>query len=104
MGIENTKREVDVRQVRCDAVLLDEAGKVTHICEAVTTEFLTGVDDSQGGPVLMNIKWLQLRTGGIKQWYFCSAAHLALWLDDAGKKVLDTGVQPLGTLKTRSVT
>lgn len=105
MGIETVRREADVRVVRCDWVRLDAPGAlVVDACEAVTTEFLPEVDVPQGGPVLMDGTWLQLRTGGIRQWYFCSHDHLADWVIGAGAKVLDRGVQPLGTRAARSAT
>lgn len=104
MGVETVTREVDVRQVRCDLIVLDAGGTQVSGCDRVTTEFLPGVDDTQGGPVLLDATWLQLRTGGIKQWYFCSHGHLLAWVSGVGADVLNTGVQPLSTLRTRSMT
>lgn len=102
MGIETVRREADVRAVRCDWVRLDAPGAlVVDACEAVTTEFLPDVDTPQGGPVLLDATWLQLRTGGIKQWYFCSHDHLADWVIGPGAIILDRGAQPLSTLRTR---
>lgn len=96
------RREMDVRAVRCDGATLDEAGNVVHVCDKITTEFLPDVADSQGGPVLMDVRWLQLRTGGIQQWYFCTAEHLTLWVTGPGAEVLNPGAQSLGTKITRS--
>src|SRR5262245_39120843 len=105
MGIEREVREMEVRVVKCDAVALDAAGNVTHRCTATTTEFLPDVTDAQGGPILMGSGWLQLRTSaGVKQWYFCSHAHLRDWAVGPGADVLNPGVQPLSTLRTRSAT
>lgn len=103
MGIETVRREVDVRAVRCDWVRLDAPGAlVVDACEAVTTEFAPEtVAAAEAGPVLLDATWLQLRTGGIKQWYFCSHAHLADWVIGPGAIILDRGAQPLSTLRTR---
>ena len=101
MGVETVRREQDVRAVRCDWVALDEAGGVVETCSAVTTEFLPDVDAPQGGPVLMNARWLQLRTGGISQWYFCSHDHLADWVVGAGEKILVPQVENLATRPNR---
>ena len=93
---------MDVRAVECDGATLNEAGNVVHICDKITTEFLPDVADAQGGPVLMDVRWLQLRTGGIQQWYFCSTDHLTAWVNGPGAVVLNPGAQPLGTMRTRS--
>jgi hypothetical protein len=104
VGIENVRREMDVRAVRCDWLTLDATGAVTARCQKVTTEFLPDVEAAQGGPILMDVRWLQLRTGGIQQWYFCSHDHLADWVIGPGAQVLNPGAQGLGTLRTRSET
>jgi hypothetical protein len=103
MGVESARREMDVRVVRCDHL----APAVTGLgdqCVATTAEFLPDVTDRQGGPILLNAGWLQLRTGGIRQWYFCSHRHLLEWVAGPGADVLDTGAQSLATLKTRRET
>ena len=104
MGVETSTREMTVRAVRCDGRLLDEATGAVSTCGRVTTEFLPDVTDAQGGPILMDATWLQLRTGGIKQWYFCSHGHLADWVTGVGKDVLNPGAQSLSTKMTRSAT
>jgi len=103
VGVETEVREVEVRIVRCDQFTRAAQGEVVR-CAAVTTEFLPDVADTQGGPVLMDARWLQLRTGGIKQWYFCSHAHLADWVNGPGVDVLQHGAQPLATKQTRGLT
>lgn len=102
MGVKTMKREMDVRVVQCDGRHLDVNGEIISQCDKVTTEFLPDVADSQGGPVLMDVRWLQLRTGGIQQWYFCTAEHLTLWVTGPGAEVLNPGAQSLGTKITRS--
>jgi hypothetical protein len=104
VGIEAVTREVEVRAVRCDVVSPTPEGLWVASCSAVTTEFLPGIDEPQGGPVLLDATWLQLRTGGIKQWFFCSHAHLADWVTGAGAQVLNPGVQSLTTVRARSET
>jgi len=104
MGVETEVREVEVRIVRCDWFTRDAFGGRLDACDAVTTEFLPDVTEQQGGPVLLNAHWLQLRTGGIKQWYFCSHTHLADWVAGPGAEVLDHGAQSLATKRTRSLT
>lgn len=104
MPIETARREVDIRVVRCDWLTLDEAGNVTASCDKITSEFLPDVADAQGGPVLMDARWLQLRTGGIRQWYFCTHDHLAAWVTGPGAAALGAGAQSLGTLRARAET
>lgn len=102
MGIEHVRREMDVRVVRCDRSGSSWADELQ--CVATTAEFLPDVTDVQGGPVLLDASWLQLRTGGVRTWYFCSVEHLAEWVNGPGLQVLGTGAQPLGTVKTRRET
>jgi hypothetical protein len=104
VGVESARREMDVRVVRCDHFAPAASGVGGAQCGATTAEFLPDVAEAAGGPVLLNATWLQLRTGGIRQWYFCSHRHLLEWIAGPGADVLGTGVQPLGTLKTRRET
>lgn len=104
MGVESVRRESDVRVVRCDHFAVEVVGEGGAQCAATTAEFLPEVGETQGGPVLLNATWLQLRTGGIRQWYFCSHQHLLGWVAGPGADVLGTGAQSLSTLKTRRET